>query len=229
MRTRGVALAVACALWASAAASGEKPGVDLAAAGEAMRQADAAMSRATVARDIDGFLGFLGDDVVFLAGGVLIPGKPAVREAWKDLFEESGPTLSWRPTDAVVASSADLGYTVGTFELAGKDADGTPALGTGEYVTIWKKQADGAWRVLFDAARRPAAAPSASRTPSREAISKAGDLAVVIGSYEGPAAAGTASPAPGPGGAYLAIRRKGPGGAWTVAVDTAVARPPASR
>lgn len=54
--------------------------------------------------------------------------------------------LSWIPLKADV--SGDLGYTFGKWELkiAGRD---TTEYGT--YVTVWKKQANGAWKYVLDA------------------------------------------------------------------------------
>ena len=44
-----------------------------------------------------------------------------------------------------VARSGDIGYAIGTFEGVVDDA---PV--KGKYVEIWKKQADGSWKVAAD-------------------------------------------------------------------------------
>ena len=44
----------------------------------------------------------------------------------------------------------DLGYTVGTWERRAAPGGGQTAVTRGNYLTVWKKQADGAWRVSFD-------------------------------------------------------------------------------
>lgn len=48
-----------------------------------------------------------------------------------------------------VARSGDLGYTSGLYELKLKGTAGA-AVDNGKYLTIWKKEADGSWEVLFD-------------------------------------------------------------------------------
>jgi ketosteroid isomerase-like protein len=58
--------------------------------------------------------------------------------------------LTWQPTRADVSRSGDLGYTVGSFERKSSDPQGNPAVRRGKYVTIWKKQADGNWKVVVD-------------------------------------------------------------------------------
>jgi ketosteroid isomerase-like protein len=67
--------------------------------------------------------------------------------------------LTWTPTDAMMGPSGDMGYTWGHFEGHSKDANGNPVVTTGRYMTIWRKGADGGWKVVLDAgANEPAAA-----------------------------------------------------------------------
>ena len=44
----------------------------------------------------------------------------------------------------------DLGYTVGNWERRLKAKDGRVVVQHGQYLTVWKKQADGRWQVIFD-------------------------------------------------------------------------------
>ena len=59
-------------------------------------------------------------------------------------------TLSWHANKVGVAHSGELGYTSGTYDFSIKDASGKTISDTGGYLTVWKKEADGAWKVLFD-------------------------------------------------------------------------------
>ncbi|MGA7930824.1 MAG: DUF4440 domain-containing protein [Candidatus Sulfotelmatobacter sp.] len=59
-------------------------------------------------------------------------------------------SITWRPNKADVARSGELGYTSGTYEMSFKDASGKAVADKGKYLMVWKKQADGAWKVLFD-------------------------------------------------------------------------------
>jgi ketosteroid isomerase-like protein len=43
-----------------------------------------------------------------------------------------------------------------TFELSFQDAEGNPVTTVGKYVTVWKKQADGQWKVVADIFNRDA-------------------------------------------------------------------------
>ena len=91
----------------------------------------------------------------FAADGV--PGEWAIDGGWGVAIEKSANwsaqtyQLTWAPTDAQMGPSGDMGYTWGHFEGRSKDANGNPVLTSGRYMTIWRKQADGSWKVVLDA------------------------------------------------------------------------------
>ena len=58
--------------------------------------------------------------------------------------------IRWQPLHAEVAASGDLGYTWGVAESA--PAKEGPFKPYGIYVTIWKRQPDGKWKFVYDAA-----------------------------------------------------------------------------
>ncbi len=65
------------------------------------------------------------------------------------ITEKAAGVLTWEPEFADVAKSSDLGYTWGRYTYTFFDSTQAPS--RGYYVTIWKKQPDGAWRFVFDA------------------------------------------------------------------------------
>jgi ketosteroid isomerase-like protein len=78
------------------------------------------------------------------------PGKgpEAIRSGFKDTPITA--TLTWKPSQADVSTSGDLGYTWGRYEYRDRAADGRSVVETGSYVTIWRRQADGSWKVVLD-------------------------------------------------------------------------------
>src|SRR5262249_11120174 len=54
----------------------------------------------------------------------------------------------WEPAFADIASTADLGYTTGPWELQRTPEEQPTAFG--HYVTVWRRQADGAWKIAVD-------------------------------------------------------------------------------
>ena len=90
-----------------------------------------------------------GDAVFFDVDPQLHRGREAVRLKFADA--PAAAVLTWKPVEADVADSGELGYTWGTYEFRGPPGpDGKSRVGTGHYVTIWKRQADGAWRFVLD-------------------------------------------------------------------------------
>jgi len=64
----------------------------------------------------------------------------------------AGPkvTLTWQPQRAEVSASGDMGYTWGNYQTKWKDEDGQAQTGQGKYLNVWKRQADGTWKVVVD-------------------------------------------------------------------------------
>ena len=95
----------------------------------------------------DSFLMFIADDgILFRPSAVL--GKKWLQEHPVPLVENR-PLLSWQPIFADIAAAGDMGYTFGPWEFKQHINDQKPAA-FGHFVTMWKKQADGAWRFAID-------------------------------------------------------------------------------
>ncbi len=146
MRTRWVG-----AMVLAAAAAGCGGRADVEAAKAALMAADRAFAEATARRGAAGWTSYFTEDArQFHTRGVSI-GKATIRAVMTRAFADTTRRLVWHPLYAEVGRSADLGYTVGRWESRALGADGKwTADGTGNYVTIWRKQADGSWLVAAD-------------------------------------------------------------------------------
>ena len=122
---------------------------DLDAAKAALMEADRAWSETPPSADA--FTAFTAEGAHFLnVDAPLAVGREQIRESISLLFNAPGLALQWKASSAEVSSSGDLGYTLGTFELTVNDAEGNPVTRQGKYATIWRKQADGSWKVEAD-------------------------------------------------------------------------------
>lgn len=107
---------------------------------------------------------FAGDGVSLGNGEAPVVGKVAVAKSTN--WSPKDYQLTWTPTDAVMGPSGDMGYTWGHFEGHSKDVNGNPVSTSGRYITIWRKQADGSWKVALDAgANEPAEAGECCKLP----------------------------------------------------------------
>ena len=104
------------------------------------------------APDLEEFLSFIADDVIWLfCGRPPIRGKAEVRSHFQPTFAKPGFSLTWTPERIDVGDAGDIGYVFGTWKTAAEDASGHLSEKTGPYATIWKKRTDGKWQVVLEA------------------------------------------------------------------------------
>ena len=145
MRSQLFVLCVVAVLTAACAPAAQ---VDIEAEQAALMERDKAWAEAVP--DVDKIVSFLADDVTVLQDdGARLDGKEASREMWENIVGLPGFALAWEPTEAVVAKSGELGYTVGTSEFTVNGPDGNPVTTSGKYLTVWRKQS-GEWMVTAD-------------------------------------------------------------------------------
>ena len=129
------------------AACDRQPAIDV----DAEMQGLLAMDRAWSGIDVEEQIRFLADDAVYMVEGVpLVAGKDAIAKIWREEEEIPGFTLTWEPEHVVASASGDIGYTFGTNAISVEDSTGASTTANGKYVTSWRKQADGAWKVVVD-------------------------------------------------------------------------------
>jgi len=146
----GVTTAVAAALVVSAAAGRAQSSGDNKAAAEAILKADRDFNQAVAVRDLEKFLSFVAEGATFNGGTPdEIRGRDAVAKDWAPFFQADGPRLTWIPTHAEVLGAGDLGYSVGSSEYRTAAAGGQTTR-RGQYLTVWRKQADGRWLAVYD-------------------------------------------------------------------------------
>jgi ketosteroid isomerase-like protein len=93
------------------------------------------------------FVTFASEDAVLLRNDSIINGKKEI-----DLFYKHNQTkkLTWSPDFVDVSNAGDLGYTYGHYVYSYKDSTGQEQVVKGIFHTVWKRQADGSWRFVWD-------------------------------------------------------------------------------
>jgi ketosteroid isomerase-like protein len=132
-------------------------------------EAERAFSRTSEEKGIrEAFLTWLAPDAVVFRPSP-VPGRPV----YEKMDPANPAVLTWEPEFAEVAASGELGYTTGPYTVRPR-RDAEPS-GFGHYVSIWRTQPDGTWKVILDigiphghpaAAARPISSPAPS-APSR--------------------------------------------------------------
>lgn len=126
--------------------------VDIEAARASLLQTDQQWAAAaSEGIDVDQIVSFWSDDATIFPPEVpAIRGKDAIRQFVAGSMEIPGFSVSWEPSEVVIAPSGDFGYTTGANAFTVPDADGNLITTHNRYVTVWKKEADGSWKCVMD-------------------------------------------------------------------------------
>ena len=101
--------------------------------------------------DVDQIVSFWSDDAkVYPPGAPILAGKPAIRDFVAASLRTPGFSVSWQPTEVVVVEGENIGYTTGRNRFTFPDSTGKIVTSGGRYVTVWRKDADGAWKCVID-------------------------------------------------------------------------------
>lgn len=148
---RPAILLVAVVTVVAAACAPPEPAVDVATETESLREAAAAYIAAGEAMDAVAMAALYADDAQsFPPNEGTLVGPAAFQAFVEGVAEIEGFSIAFDDPEVVVGAGGDLGYTVGTVQLTMPGPDGE--LGTMEErdVHIWRKQADGSWKVVVD-------------------------------------------------------------------------------
>jgi len=105
--------------------------------------AESSFAASMARRDLKAFAALVSAEAVFFSDTAALRGKEAVVEAWRKFFVDRKAPFSWRPETVEVLSSGGLALTSGpVHDPAGK------LIGT--FTSIWRREADGSWRIIFD-------------------------------------------------------------------------------
>jgi uncharacterized protein (TIGR02246 family) len=117
----------------------------------ALMKADRDFLRALQERGAEGWASTFAVDGIQIPGGSPVAwGRDEIRRLAEQLFTDASFSLTWEPVYARVAASGDLGYTLGNYVAEGTTPGGEPLRQEGNYVTLWRKQEDGTWKVALD-------------------------------------------------------------------------------
>jgi ketosteroid isomerase-like protein len=89
------------------------------------------------------FLEYMAPD-----GVIFQPLAVNARASWEQR-ENPGVTLVWEPAFAEMSAAGDLGWTSGPWELRSPEGSTNPTI-YGTFVSVWRRQPDGSWRVAAD-------------------------------------------------------------------------------
>ncbi len=118
---------------------------------QAVNEADTALQKAVVENNLEGIVSFYAEDAVLLpTAEPVVVGKSAIRKEWQHILSIPDLQSQTARTKTEVSSSGDMAYTMGTYLSTMLGEDGNPATEPGKWLSVWKRQADGSWRIVVD-------------------------------------------------------------------------------
>jgi ketosteroid isomerase-like protein len=107
-----------------------------------VREAETAFAATMAARDSVAFGDYVSDEAIFF-GQQVLRGKAAILAGWKPFFQGPTAPFSWEPETVEVLESGTLALSSGPVRNPEGERVGT-------FNSIWRREADGHWRVVFD-------------------------------------------------------------------------------
>ena len=102
-----------------------------------------AFAKTMADRDLDAFLTFVSPEAVFFNGNTPQRGRDEIGRRWAGFFEGPDAPFSWHPDVVQVLESGGLALSSGSVMGASGEQ-------SGRFNSIWRKDPDGQWRVVFD-------------------------------------------------------------------------------
>jgi ketosteroid isomerase-like protein len=108
-----------------------------------VRAAETAFAKSMADRNLAAFTALLADEAVFFGGKGVMRGRAAVAADWKRFFDGAAAPFSWAPAEVEVLPSGNVGFTSGpVYDPKGQRI--------GTFNSVWQRQADGSWKIIFD-------------------------------------------------------------------------------
>lgn len=128
---------------------------DRAARTEELRKVELAFAASVMENRPEVFAAFLDDEAVFVGGTDVRRGRATIVEAWKGFFAAGRPEFEWHPEVVELSADGQLGLTRGPWTIRSREKDGRAVEQSGTFNSVWRRQADGSWRIVFDAGCAP--------------------------------------------------------------------------
>jgi uncharacterized protein (TIGR02246 family) len=130
------------------------------------------------AKDSSKIMAHYADDAVLIVpASPAVTGKDAISKSLAGMLADPALSLKFQAAKTDVAKSGDLAYTQGSYTLTMTDPQSKQVINDhGNYVTTYRKEADGTWKAVTDIVSSdvppPAPAPAPEPMPGRKSKSK---------------------------------------------------------
>jgi ketosteroid isomerase-like protein len=105
--------------------------------------AESSFAASMAQRNLEAFAAHVSAEAIFFGDTAVMRGKQAVLASWRRFFEKPDAPFSWKPDVIEVLPSGNLALSSGpVFDPSGRK--------TGTFSSIWRRESDGRWQIIFD-------------------------------------------------------------------------------
>jgi len=127
------------------------PKVDLASEEATIYKVDSMLVAAINERDVETWLSFLSDDAKMMPPNApAVEGKDAIRQMLGEFLKFPKLQISHDPYSVIVSEDANMAYIWYDYEIVLGDGESAPHIEKGKDISIYRKQADGSWKLVVD-------------------------------------------------------------------------------
>jgi len=127
---------------------------------QSIRELERRGREAAEAKDLDRYVSYYADDaVLFWPGAPMVTGRAAIRQFMQVFLSMPASSLSFETSRVEVSRAGDLAYSYGTNKVTLVDPNGKRMKDWGKYLTVYRKQPDGTWKVVADMGNTDLPAP----------------------------------------------------------------------
>ena len=120
---------------------------------QAIKAGETKMNQQFKAKDTEALAGNYTDDAYFVAGGSTADGSTAIRQVFANASTDPAFEVHFASDKVDVGASGDMAYARGKFSEKYTDkSSGKVMGGSGTFLTVYKKQDDGSWKIVEDVA-----------------------------------------------------------------------------
>lgn len=112
--------------------------------------ADTAFAAETARRGLDGWMNWFAPDARVNGRTGIVQGPAELRKHYAGMFAQKDFSIRWAPIVAEASADGSLGYTLGAATISFTNEKGEKVERSTRYLTVWKRQADGRYKVVTD-------------------------------------------------------------------------------
>ena len=137
---------------------------------KALKDTEAQWNKDFESKDPAKLAAHYADDAVLMnSGAPASKGKAAIQKMLTEMVGDASLSLKFESDRVEVSKSGEMAYTQGHYTMTMTDpATKAPTSDHGSYVTVYRKQADGSWKAVQDAAISEVPPPTPPSEPAKK-------------------------------------------------------------